>query len=107
MSAEREESHDAATESEAPLFCHRCGAELTPGAGDFYVINIEAYADPSPPNLDAMDAPHDLEAEIEDLVRQASESSEQSLMDQVHRRLTIHLCWPCYKPWIENPADPE
>ena len=30
--------------------------------------------------------------------------SEQELIDQVYRRLTIHLCEPCYRQWIENPA---
>ena len=30
--------------------------------------------------------------------------TEQELMDQVYRRLTIHLCGDCYRVWIEDPA---
>ena len=26
----------------------------------------------------------------------------QEAMDEVHRRLTIHLCRPCYRGWIES-----
>ena len=36
-----------------PVLCHRCGVELTPGAGNFYVVCIEAFADPSPPIISA------------------------------------------------------
>lgn len=35
----------------SPLLCARCGAELTPGTGDFYVVRIEALADPTPPHF--------------------------------------------------------
>jgi hypothetical protein len=30
--------------------------------------------------------------------------SEREALDQVYRRLTIHLCTACYRQWIENPA---
>jgi len=36
------------------LSCAKCGAELTPGKGDFYVVRIEAVADPSPPSFSEM-----------------------------------------------------
>ena len=90
---------------QASLFCHRCGAILTPGQGDFYVARIEAFADPTPPNVsreqfDAIDP----SKEIDRLIEQLRDVSEQELMDQVYRRLTIHLCGPCYRKWIENPA---
>ncbi len=39
---------DPATD-EWPGLCHRCAAVLTPGDGSFYVVRIEAFADPSPP----------------------------------------------------------
>jgi len=84
------------------LFCHRCGAALTPGAGDFYVVRIEAFADPTPGTMDSQG--RDLRAEIEQLIEQMRDKSEQELLDDVHRRLTIHLCRPCYLAWIENPA---
>jgi hypothetical protein len=30
--------------------------------------------------------------------------SAQEAMDQVYRRLTIHLCATCFRSWIESPA---
>ena len=93
-----------ATDDDSPLFCDRCVRELTPGKGDFYVIQIEAVADPTPPTFDEHDLPRDLKGEINKLVGQLEELSERESMDQVHRRVTIYLCGPCYREWIENPA---
>ena len=89
---------------EAHLLCHRCGAELAPGEGSFYVVRIEAFADPTPPDLTDDDMDVDIDAEIDRLVEQMRHMSERELMDQVYRRLTIHLCGQCYGEWIENPA---
>jgi hypothetical protein len=86
------------------LFCHRCSAVLTPGEGDFYVVRIEAFADPTPPDLSGADADFDPGAEIDRLIERMRDMGERELMDQVHRRLTIHLCGRCYRQWIENPA---
>jgi len=88
----------------SPLLCHRCGAELIPGQGNFYIVRIEAFADPTPADITAEDLQRDLRAEIERLLKQMESSSQQELMDQVHRKLLIHLCRPCYASWIENPA---
>jgi len=89
---------------EAHLFCHRCGAVLTPGAGDFYVVRIEAFADPTPPSFDGSQMEIDVDAEIDQLIQQMKDMSPQQLLDQVHRRLTLHLCGRCYAHWIEHPA---
>ena len=90
---------------ETHLFCHRCGLTLQPGRGDFYVVRIEAFADPTPPDF-SDDEAGDVNpaAEIDRLLEQMQDLSEQDLMDQVYRRLTIHLCGSCYRTWIENPA---
>ena len=90
--------------SEQPTFCHRCGAILVAGKGDFYVVNIEAYADPTGPQISAQDLEIDTSAEIRKLIEQTSDMSPTDMMETVYRRLTIHLCGRCYKPWIENPA---
>ncbi len=88
-----------------PLLCHRCGVELTPGEGNFYVVRIEAFADPTPPNVSEADlAETDLQAAIDSLVERLRHMSPQEAMDQVYRRLTIHLCARCYEGWIEDPA---
>jgi hypothetical protein len=87
-----------------PLLCHRCGCDLRPGEGNFFVVRIETWADPTPPNITSEDLAADVSAKIDKLIEQMRGMSEQELMDQVYRRLTIHLCGACYKTWIENPT---
>jgi ribosomal protein L40E len=87
-----------------PLLCHRCGAELTPGEGNFHVVRIEAVADPSPPNITEEDLQADFSEAIERILDELRDVPEQELMDQVYRRMTIHLCSRCYATWIEDPA---
>ena len=89
---------------ELPTFCDRCSVELKPGAGNFYVVRIEAFADPTPPSFSEEDLQHDTRAEIDRLIDQMRDCSERELMDQVHRRLTLYLCGPCYRQWIESPT---
>ncbi len=91
-------------ESNEQLLCHRCAGVLTPGEGSFYVVRIEAVCDPTPPDLDRMEPPADFASEWERLLDQMRNMSERELMEQVHRRMTIHLCARCYRQWIENPA---
>ena len=88
-----------------PLLCHRCGAMLQPGRGDFYVVRIEAFADPTPPDLISDElADIDPSEEIDRLLEVMRDMSERELMDQVYRRMTIHICRRCYLTWIENPS---
>jgi len=90
--------------SDTPLFCHRCGTELHPGIGNFYVVKIEAFADPSPPDLSPEDFFKDTKAEINRLIDELGNMSDREAMDQVYRKLTMYLCTSCYRDWIENPA---
>jgi hypothetical protein len=87
-----------------PLFCDRCTTELTSGAGTFYRVVIDAVADPAPPVLSADDTEADVGTQIKAVLEKLQGLSAQEAMDQVHRRLTIHLCTPCYREWIENPT---
>jgi hypothetical protein len=89
---------------DAPLFCDRCSAELVPGKGNFYVVNIEAVADPFPPDIDENDLHGDLRKDFSQLAEQMRGLSERELLDQVYRRVTIYLCLQCYTHWIENPT---
>ena len=88
------------------LFCHRCGAHLKPGQGDFYVVRIEAFADPTPEAISLSEAngQSDPGEEIDRLIEVMRDMSERELMDQVYRRMTLHLCGACYRDWIERPA---
>ncbi len=94
---------DPATSS-GLLICHRCGAQLTAGEGSFYVVNIEAFADPTPPRVDTAEPIEAIAADIDDLVRRMKDFSEQELMDQVYRRLTLTLCASCHQTWMDNPT---
>jgi hypothetical protein len=89
---------------DSPFLCARCSAELTPGKGDFYVVRIEALADPTPPSFSEEDLRHDPRQEIERLIDQMGDLSERELLDQVYRRLVLYLCGPCYRQWIEDPV---
>jgi hypothetical protein len=88
----------------APVFCARCAAELEPGTGTFFRVTIEAVADPTPPAISAEELTTDIRKRIKDLLQQMQDLSAQEAMDQVYRRLTLYLCGPCYRQWIENPA---
>jgi hypothetical protein len=96
--------HPNHSDSDAPLLCGRCSTVLTPGQDDFYVVRIEALADPSPPSFSAEDLARDARAEIGKLLGQLDDLSAQEAMDQVYRRVILHLCGPCYRQWIENPC---
>ncbi len=87
-----------------PVACRRCGAGLRPGAGNFFRVVIEAMADPSPPSPSAEDLAADVRPEIERLLAELSGLSEEEALGQVYRRLTLYLCGPCYRDWIENPT---
>ena len=89
---------------DAELLCHRCGAVLERGQGSFYIVRLEAFADPTPPDFDDHESVADLALEWERLLDQMRGMSEQELMDQVYRRMTLHLCAACYRKWIERPV---
>jgi hypothetical protein len=67
-------------------------------------VTIEAVADPSGPVSDEDLSADELRQRIEHLLGQLADVSEREALDQVHRRLTLYLCGPCYREWIEDPA---
>jgi hypothetical protein len=85
-------------------FCHRCGALLHPGRGDFFLIKIEAFSDPSPPIITPPELSGEESTSLAALARDLEKYSERELMDYVYRKLTLTLCNRCYRGWIENPA---
>ena len=90
--------------SDAPLLCSRCLKVLEPGRGDFYEVTIHAVADPSPPIIEPGDLRRDLGGDWRAIVAQLRDTSPQEALDQVYRRVVIHLCIGCFREWIENPA---
>jgi hypothetical protein len=87
-----------------PLLCIRCLKTLALGRGEFYVVQIDAVADPTPPELSREVSERDLKRLWRELVAELKDLSPQEALDQVHRRVIIHLCNVCYREWIENPA---
>ncbi len=92
------------TAESTPIFCGRCGVELHPGRGEHYVIRIEAIADPTPPTITEEDLQRDTAGELERLLEALRGLSEQEAMDQVYRKVVLHLCNACYRKWIEDPV---
>lgn len=91
--------------TDAPsVFCSRCALELHPGTGDSFQVTIEAVADPAPPVLTGDDSADELRGAIGRLIGELADVSEREALDQVHRRMVLHLCVPCYRQWIENPT---
>jgi hypothetical protein len=94
------------THESEPLFCGHCSRILTPGRGEFYVVRIDAVADPTPPRLDDLDQdPVEIGRQISALFEKLKDQSAQEAMDQVFRRVVLHLCNACYVRWIENPTN--
>jgi hypothetical protein len=88
------------------LHCKGCLKEIYPGRGDYYLVRIDAVADPQPPIITQEDLDQDTGAEIELLIRSIKGMSEQQLERQVFRQKTIYLCVACFNRWIENPVNP-
>jgi hypothetical protein len=77
---------------------------LEPGRGDFFVVTIDAVADPTPPHITASDLGRDLRRDWREIVAALQDTSPQEALDQVYRRVVIHLCNTCFRDWIENPG---
>ena len=61
------------------LHWKRCSKEVHPGRGDYYLVRIDAVADPQPPIITQEDLDQDVGAEIERLIRFMKNMSEQQL----------------------------
>ncbi len=86
------------------LLCRHCSRPLQPGRGAFYVVRVEAVADPSPPVFTPEDLAQDCALQINALLDRIRTLSEQDLEDQVHRQLAFLLCVRCYNRWIKDPT---
>jgi hypothetical protein len=86
------------------LTCRRCQQEVHPGRGDYYLVRIDAIADPEPPVITEEDLDLDVGAEIDRLIRRMEGLSDRQLEHQVRRQKAIYLCVPCFNRWIENPV---
>jgi hypothetical protein len=94
--------------SESPILsCARCGAVLTPGRGEHYVVKIIAIADPAPPVITEQDLERDIGCEIRRLLDELKGVAEADIMADVYQSKILHLCTPCYRRWIADPVSAE
>ena len=84
--------------------CARCLKTLKPGSGNFFQIEIHAVADPASPEITESPSLEAIRQEIQSQLSQLEQLSPQEAMDQIQRRVTMHLCNPCFQDWIEHPA---
>jgi hypothetical protein len=74
------------------LCCNRCAKTIHPGRGDYYLVRIEAIADPAPPGFTQEDLAIDFDQEFKKLVEQTRQLTARQAMDQVYRRVVLNLC---------------
>jgi hypothetical protein len=86
------------------LRCSRCARPVHPGRGDYYLVRIHAVADPAPPVFTEEDLAIDFDQEFKRLVEATRDLTARQAMDEVHRRVDLTLCVPCYRRWIEDPT---
>lgn len=94
------------THDSEPFYCDHCSRSLTLGEGRFYVVRIDALADPTPPRIAEKDQElEEIRRQISALFETLKDQSEQEVMDQVIKRIVLYLCNACYSRWIENPTN--
>jgi hypothetical protein len=86
-----------------PVHCSRCGKAVEPGRGEYYLVDVRAVADPSPPVFTAEDLATDPAREIDRLLRRLRRMTREQLAHQVYRRRLFCLCNACYGAWIDDP----
>lgn len=94
------------TQKLEPFFCDHCSRSLTLGEGRFYVVRIDALADPTPLRIAEKDQDLDeIRSQISALFETLKDQSEQEMTDQVFKRIVLYLCNTCYNRWIKNPTN--
>jgi hypothetical protein len=85
------------------LVCARCSKPLAPGRGGFYLVRIDAVADPSVPQIEPLDD-EEIARRIDALLKQLAGITHEDAMKQVIEHKTIYLCCACYRTWMDNPV---
>lgn len=90
-----------------PFVCDRCGREVAPGEAEFFSVRVEAFADPTPPEITEADLRRDHRREMEALIDRLRDVSEREALEQVYRRRNLILCNRCCDEWFAQlPAHP-
>ncbi len=84
------------------VVCDLCGRAVPPGA--HYVVKIDVYADPSPPEVSTEQLEEtDFDQTFAALLEEINHLSADDLQDDVHRSFTYRICRPCQRRFLANP----
>jgi len=72
-----------------------------------YIAKIQVYAAPDPPEISEKDLHRDHTADIERLLKQCENLTEDQLMEDVYVSFEFDLCSACQKSYIQNPLQRE
>ena len=89
---------------DAPILCTSLPKDTRSRPRRILQVTIEAVADPTPPSFSGDELARDYRRDWREVVAALKDTSPQEALDQVYRRVVIHLCNACYRDWIENPA---
>ncbi|PYJ58446.1 MAG: hypothetical protein DME24_16325 [Verrucomicrobia bacterium] len=82
--------------------CDRCGRPIERGQLR-YVAKIEVFAAADPLEITLEDLLRDTRREMDRLLQQCEELSEEELMRDVYVRFNFDLCRACQKSYVTDP----
>lgn len=84
------------------FICDRCGRPMAEGELR-YIARIQVYAAPEPVQIGLEDLLTDGRAQMEALLRQCEQMSEEELMRDVYVELQFDLCRACQRAYLADP----
>jgi len=82
--------------------CDRCGKPIRKKELR-YIAKIQVYAAYDPLEITFEDLVRDHTAEIEEILRQCEDMTEDELMRDVYVEFQFDLCRPCQREYVANP----
>jgi len=82
--------------------CDRCGRPIEQGQSR-YIAKIQVFAAADPLEITLEDLLRDTGREMEALLQQCGELSEEELMRDVFVQFQFDLCRACQKAYVTNP----
>lgn len=85
--------------------CDRCCRPLSKKSPR-YVVKIQVYASPEPPEITEEDLRADTKTEMKEALDQAIEQTEAEMMRDVYVELKYDLCRKCQQEYLQQPMPP-
>ena len=89
-------------DSQPMRLCDRCGRSLE-GVSLRYVARIQVYAAYDPLEITFEDLTRDHSKEIQQILEQCQDLTEEELMSDVYTEFHFDLCRPCQRSYLQNP----